>query len=453
MTRSTFATTAFALCVAASAPAFGQTIEIQGDTTGAAIWTRPQGMSNTLSVTGSAVGYITYLITIVEAAALSIFVPVKGHPDPYIFLYRDTFDPLAPFANLVAADDDSGGGISNLDALIGADVATLTVGEYTLVVSGFANGQDGSFTVFLDGAVVGWGLTTAEQLAELQAIAAQSGRQTLRVMTGNIASALQEGEATRALRFSTKGTEPVQDMVLWFRLSNSQGLEASRSLSMPLLQVGADWSVAPNLVMGVALATARLSAANTEAVLAGDQVLLQPYLGWSAGDWHGRASVVLGRISYDTLETSGGTASAKGKMRAATLDIARDFRLADGAVVSPFAALHMGQITLTETAGSLAATGVASAVWFHEARLGAAYSRKLGEGTAKLSVSLDHFDTNAPIDLASGSHDQTGWSGTVGFGYDTALGNGMVLNGSVKMGGIGSASRTAEAAVTFGWTF
>lgn len=124
-------------------------------------------------------------------------------------------------------------------------------------------------------------------------------------------AALAEGHATRALSFSSKGTKPATDMFLWARLSGSDALGDQRSLSLPMLQLGADWSVAPGIVAGLSVSVSKFNASSSAASLQASQVAVQPCLGWAAGNWHGTASVVLGRIDYDALVTSGGTALCK----------------------------------------------------------------------------------------------------------------------------------------------
>ena len=88
-----------------------------------------------------------------------------------------------------------------------------------------------------------------------------------------------------------------------------------------------------------------------------------------------------------------------------------------------------------------------------EARIGATYTRSLGAGTGQISASLDHFDTNAPIGLSSGTFDQTGFSGTIGLGYEAALANGMTLAGTARLGGLGTGTRTGDVGLTFRWAF
>ena len=443
---------ALAIGLAAATAVSAQSVEIQGTTTGAPLWNRPVGMGPALSGVGTAVPYASHLITIVDALAFSARVTAFGGADSYLFLYQGAFDALQPLAGLVAANDDSSG---SLLSVINSTNGPFAEGEYTIVVTGFANSNFGAYTLLLNGAVVGWGLATSEQLAELQGIVAQSGRQTLRVLTGNIASAAREGMASRDISFSTKGAEglPGKNMFVWAKISNSNATGGGRSLSMPLAQFGADWALDNNLILGFSIAGSDIAASSGEARLSASEVLLQPYLGWTAGDYYGMGSLVLGRIDYDEITTSGGTASAKGDMKAATFEISRDFTLANGGIVSPLAAIRAGSIKLTETGGSLAAAGVDDSVWFNELSLGATYSAMVGPGRASVSLAADYFDTDAPIDLASGSFDQTGWSATFGLGYDATLGNGLVLKGSLSASGLGTDTRNNQGSLTLGWSF
>ncbi len=69
--------------------------------------------------------------------------------DGYLFIYADSFDPLAQTVNFVAGDDDGNGGIgtSNIDG-VNLD-ANRT---YIIVTTGFAAGDEGAFTNNIDGA-------------------------------------------------------------------------------------------------------------------------------------------------------------------------------------------------------------------------------------------------------------------------------------------------------------
>jgi hypothetical protein len=401
----------------------------------------------------------------------------RWSPAIFLYLYHDGFDPDAPLNNLLS--QDAGKGNASIAAGRGSD-GPLQVdglgeplfvqdGEYTIVVTSFnEDGEGGHYLLLLDGAVIAEGELPPEVVAEviaaippsgpvvkpldeLQSFAGMTGRQNLRVLTGNITSALIEGQVTRGANISSKGTAP--DMFPWFRLSNAQDVGGTNKLSVPAVQFGVDWSLAPNLVAGLSLSGARMEASNPTASLKATQIALQPYMGWSAGNWRGAASVVLGQVDYESLVTVGGAASAKGDLRALLLDAAYDFALSPAATLSPFAAMRLGRINLTETGGSLAATGIGSRVTFEEFSIGAIYARDIGPGTARLTLAADHFDTNAPVNLSAGSFDQTGWSGTLGLGYEADIAAGVNLNADAKVTGLGSDSRVGEMALTLRWSF
>jgi hypothetical protein len=66
--------------------------------------------------------------------------------DTVLTLYCDPFDPVAPWLNVVAFDDDDG--VGTLSALSAADDIRLVPGrEYWIVVSTYGAGMHGSFTV------------------------------------------------------------------------------------------------------------------------------------------------------------------------------------------------------------------------------------------------------------------------------------------------------------------
>ena len=443
---------AAAIVLALSSPVSAQAIEVTGDTSTGPTWQRP-GSSQALR-------YSTHLISITNALAYAIYVPMVrelgGLSDPYLYLYSGSFDPLQPLLNLIASDDDSGSdwreGSDIFDALLTADPDNpLPEGHYTLVTTGYCCDQQGTYILYLDGVALGWGLSTIEQLKELKDRVAQGGRHTLRAMAGNIASALAEGEASRRFTLSTKGTS--QEMFLWLRVTDTHASGDGRSLTMPHLQFGADWALQDNLVLGISVAGGKISASNSEISASGQQLLVQPYLGWNSGKTRASVSLAFGSVTYDRIASSGGIASAEGRILAGTLDVARDFAISDAANLSPFLAFRTGRMELTEASGSLAATGAGSDVTFSETRLGAVYARGLGAGRASLSLSADYFDTSAVADLASGTFGQTGWSGTVGIGYETSLADGRVVSGALEFGGIGTETLAQKAQVTFNWVF
>jgi hypothetical protein len=63
--------------------------------------------------------------------------------DGYLFIYAPSFDPANQTANFVAGDDDGNGGIGTSDI----EGIALTAGTtYQVVTTGFANGDEGTFT-------------------------------------------------------------------------------------------------------------------------------------------------------------------------------------------------------------------------------------------------------------------------------------------------------------------
>jgi len=71
-----------------------------------------------------------------------------GGWDGYIHLYENSFDPTNQLNNLIAANDDGFGGIGTSD-LVGLNLQDGTL--YYLVTSGFAAGDEGSYSVTISG--------------------------------------------------------------------------------------------------------------------------------------------------------------------------------------------------------------------------------------------------------------------------------------------------------------
>lgn len=431
----------FAL-LAPMAQAQSHDLEIAGNTSGQPSYNRYG--------TGVTAPYLAYQITVTGLSDLYLRTYNAAY-DIYIYLYDEVFDPANPATNVVAGDDDAGGYPNALLSLPGQEA-----GRYTLVVTGWCSGCAGSFQLYGNGAVLGWGLSQSAQLDELSAMGSLAGRKALRLMSMGIEQAARDGLSDGAV-VSTKGAAAPRGpagLRVWGRIGASADTGGSAvDLSLRNLQLGGDYRLAPALVGGLALNFGTLSASDAEAAVSGEMRALQPYLGWQAGGWSGSASVVLGRISYDDLTTSGGSATARGDLRALTLSAERDVALRTGAVLTPFASLRAGDIGLAQLGGSLAAAGIPADVWFREASLGLTVSAPLGQALGKLSLAADHFDTNAPIALASGNLDQRGWSGRVGLGLEAPVGTGGHLSLELEAGGLGSDTRDASGRLMLGWRF
>ena len=69
--------------------------------------------------------------------------------DGYLHIYEGEFLPADPVANCIAADDDGNGGIGTSD-IEGVELSSGV--QYFAVTSGFAAGDEGTFTNTIDGA-------------------------------------------------------------------------------------------------------------------------------------------------------------------------------------------------------------------------------------------------------------------------------------------------------------
>ncbi len=73
---------------------------------------------------------------------------VQNGWDGYLFVYASPFDPSNPTVNFLAGNDDGGGGIGTSD-ITGIALSANTT--YIVVTTGFANGDEGTFTNTITG--------------------------------------------------------------------------------------------------------------------------------------------------------------------------------------------------------------------------------------------------------------------------------------------------------------
>jgi PEP-CTERM motif len=132
------------LCLSAAASA--GTVTLSGDTTAAPTWNRTlTGTPPTqLSGVGTAVRYVVNPFQVSANGGYSLLN--ESAYDNYLTLYTTAFNPLAQFANVMAADDDAGAGTN---ALINFN---LTSGvTYFAVASGFENTDFGAYRLTIQG--------------------------------------------------------------------------------------------------------------------------------------------------------------------------------------------------------------------------------------------------------------------------------------------------------------
>lgn len=288
------------------------------------------------------------------------------------------------------------------------------------------------------------GPTAQQQLDETGSIMVQTGLGTILITRTNVRDAVAGSFASRdnTVFMSTQGRDAgtgtmMGDTYVWMRVSGFRSEEDDRSFSSPLLQLGVDVELNDNLLAGLSVGRANLDASSPDFSYTGQQTMVQPYLGWRSGDWHGTASLSLGKIDYDEITHSGGTAAAEGDLRAFSAEVKRDIELGKGRTLTPTLGLSKGRVELASTSGSLAGSGVGESVDFTRASIGAEWRQALSAGSLTLGLSGDYTDTNAPIALSSGEYDQNGWAGTASLGFQTELANGFSIDLGLSLGGLG----------------
>ena len=131
-----------------------QTLSAQvfaGTTVGGPTWTRPIAGSPPvppLSGVGIGVRYSVFGFTVNVAGSYSIqstsVLPLLW--DNYLFLYQSSFNPATPFFNVLLGNDD------NTTIGTAGFFATLSTGvDYLAVTTGFAVGDEGSYSLSISG--------------------------------------------------------------------------------------------------------------------------------------------------------------------------------------------------------------------------------------------------------------------------------------------------------------
>jgi len=417
---------------------------INGDTTGATTWNRLFQIGSgtpVLSGVGTNTPFQAFQIRITNVAAF-VAETTSAAFDTTLTLYQGSFSSTDQFTNFTAYDDDGGSGLLSR---IGNDTdGPLTEDNYTIVVSGFGNGSFGTYVLQLLGAILGWGPVASEQLDEVLAVMSDTARNNLRQTGGTIRDAAQNSFASRdATVLSTKDMASLLGNVyVWAKASTLYQRESNlgRKYNAPLLQFGADVGVGDNIVAGLSVGLGDLTVKSADFNFEGSQTLIQPYLSWRQGDWHGDAMVTYGMIDYDTITTLSGTAAAEGEMLAFSAEVGRDFALPNKAstYLTPFVGVDVGEVELTATSGTLAGVGLGSNVSFSELSLGARLTHDFQGGSFVFELSADHWDTDAPTGLFGGAHDTNGWSGTASFDLQTQLSSNTTLGTGIQFGGIGT---------------
>jgi outer membrane autotransporter protein len=121
------------------------TASYNGTTVGTSTWARPFASGSCCS----GLGPVTYTTQnfYVDSDGAYDFSSLQNSYDGYLFLYQDAFDPLNQTLNFVAGDDDGSGGIGTSD--FSANLTANT--QYIIIDTGFAAGDEGTFTTTITG--------------------------------------------------------------------------------------------------------------------------------------------------------------------------------------------------------------------------------------------------------------------------------------------------------------
>ncbi|MCF7968348.1 MAG: IPTL-CTERM sorting domain-containing protein [Methylococcaceae bacterium] len=127
--------------VLATTAGFAGSNSYSGTNVGGPEWNRPFADGGCCSGLGP-VRYSVQSFYITNDSACDI-ASVQDGWDGYLFIYNNPFDPTSQTTNFIAGDDDGPGGIgtSNIDGVL---LTKSTV--YQIVTTGFANGNEGTFT-------------------------------------------------------------------------------------------------------------------------------------------------------------------------------------------------------------------------------------------------------------------------------------------------------------------
>ncbi len=216
-------------------------------------------------------------------------------------------------------------------------------------------------------------------------------------------------------------------------------------------QVGADLAIGTDMVAGLSLGHASLTATDGTTRQEGGLTYLQPYVAWHPGPWHGHASLIYGRGDYDQTSISGAGAGET-DLLAITFEGGFDRPLAPALTLTPTLALVTGRETVTGTSGTLAAAGT-HRVDFAQTSLGARLTYLRPAGVVFAGLHADYLTQGTGAVLADGFLSEDGWTGRVEIGGSVDLGPGLGLATSVDLGGLGGAAQTLSGGVQLSLKF
>lgn len=342
-------------------------------------------------------------------------------------------------------------------------VALVAGEDLTLVLecTAFCDDPSAQFAFDLIGAVrLSFGPDAAEELASL--VAASSGMDRLVVLDAQRV-AREMGADSLALRsalgggiaVSTKSAETglVGNIHSWAQLTgfDSRAEQGPGNMAGSGIQIGADIAVGPEMVAGLSLGRANLSATDGTTQQDGALTWAQPYAAWRPGNWHGHASLIWGRGGYDQTSASG-TGSGETKLVALTFEGGFDHPLGTGLMLTPSLGFVTGRQTVTGTGGTLSGAGT-ERVDFAQSTFGATLTYQRPAGTVFAGLHADYLEQEAGAVLTDGFLSEEGWTGRIAVGGSVDLGSGLGLATSVDLGGLGGTAQTLSGGLHLSMRF
>lgn len=376
-----------------------------------------------------------------------------------LFLYNEgEFTPADYWQNNLAVTSGYLPGLSGAGA--------YPEGNYILAVVGNLPGNTGTYTLGLIGAILGWGPTQQQLLEEMQSAGITLGRLALRQSAGNTSQGARGSFVARDLQsplsfgdfedgeapvISTKNGQLMGNVYAWVNFNGFIARGSANDYSGSGVQLGADISVSPNMVLGLSLGHDDLNANTATTSTSGDFTYVQPYLGYRSGAWSGELALLYGQADYKQT-SAGGVGRADSDVWALSIAAQRDIALSDMLTFTPMASARYGEEKITGKSGTLAGTG-STTVDYSELSLGARWTRSVRDTLVYTGLHLDYVTTDAPAALAGGGYDPDGLSGRVELGGAFPItANGDLMIGA-EMGGIGSELTNYSGQMRFVFSF
>jgi hypothetical protein len=177
---------------------------------------------------------------------------------------------------------------------------------------------------------------------------------------------------------------------------------------------------------------------------------IQPYFAYRSGAWSGEASLIYGHGDYDQTSDGG---DGTGSTRLAALTFTGGYDMAmDGYVLTPTLGFAHGMEKVEGETGTLADAG-SETVRFTQASLGAEISADISGGEVFAGLHADWLNTSSDTALVSVLLVDDGWTGRIELGVSTAVGNGVELETSLSLSGLGGDLQQTSGALHFAFRF